>query len=62
MSKKRIHRDLTAVEIAKKLDELYLQINTEARDYETALLRRTERLNAEVDLMANQLNRLLKNQ
>ena len=49
-----------AQEIINKIDKLYLQIETEARDFESALLRRTERLNAEVDQIVKEFNRLNK--
>jgi hypothetical protein len=47
-----------AEEIISKIDKLYLQIKTEARDFESALLRRTERLNAEVDQIVREFNKL----
>ena len=47
-------------QLVAEMEALKQQVYKEARDFETALLRRTERLNSEVDELGKQLNRLIR--
>lgn len=46
--------------LVAEMEALKQQVYKEARDFETALLRRTERLNSEVDELGKQLNRIIR--
>lgn len=46
--------------LVAEMEALKQQVYKEARDFETALLRRTERLNSEVDELDKQLNRIIR--
>ena len=62
MSNKRIYKKLTVDEIVDRLHALNDQIDTELAEQEEAMLKRQKRLHREVDLLGNQINRILKEQ
>ena len=62
MAQKRISKKLTIDEIVDRLHALNDQIDTELAEQEEAMLKRHERLHREVDLLGNQINRILKEQ
>ena len=62
MSDKRIYKKLTVDEIVDRLHALNDQIDKELAEQEEAMLKRHKRLHREVDLLGNQINRLLKEQ
>lgn len=62
MSNKRIFKKLTVDEIVDRLHALNTQIDKELAEQEEAMLKRHERLHREVDLLGNQLNRIIDEQ
>ncbi len=62
MANKRIYKKLTIDEIVDRLHDLNTQIDKELAEQEEAMLRRHKRLHREVDLLGNQINRLIKEQ
>ena len=62
MSQKRIYKKLTIDEIVDRLHDLNTQIDKELGEQEEAMLKRHKRLHREVDLLGNQINRLIKEQ
>ena len=62
MSNKRIFKKLTVEEIVDRLHALNTQIDKELAEQEEAMLKRHERLHREVDLLGNQLNRIIDEQ
>ena len=62
MAQKRIYKKLSIDEIIDRLNALNEQIDTELAEQEEAMLRRHKRLHREVDLLGNQINRILKEQ
>ena len=61
MAQKRIKK-LTIDEIVDRLHALNDQIDTELAEQEEAMLKRHERLHREVDLLGNQINRIIEEQ
>ncbi len=62
MAQKRISKKLTIDEIVDRLHALNDQIDTELAEQEEAMLKRHERLHREVDLLGNQINRIIEEQ
>ena len=62
MAQKKISKKLTIDEIVDRLHALNDQIDTELAEQEEAMLKRQKRLHREVDLLGNQINRILKEQ
>ena len=62
MAQKRISKKLTIDEIVDRLHALNDQIDTELAEQEEAMLRRHKRLHREVDLLGNQINRIIEEQ
>ena len=60
MANKRIYKKLTIDEIVNRLHALNDQIDKELGEQEEAMLRRHKRLHREVDLLGNQINRIIK--
>ena len=62
MSKKRIFKKLTTDEIVERLHGLQSQLVKELADQEEAMLKRHERITREIDLLGNQINRIIDEQ
>ena len=62
MSQKRIYKKLTVDEIVDRLHDLNTQIDKELAEQEEAMLRRHKRLSREIDLLGNQINRIIDEQ
>ena len=60
MSQKRIYKKLSIDEIVDRLHALNDQIDKELGEQEEAMLRRHKRLSREIDLLGNQINRIIK--
>ena len=60
MANKRIYKKLSIDEIVDRLHALNDQIDKELGEQEEAMLRRHKRLHREVDLLGNQINRIIK--
>lgn len=60
MAQKRIYKKLTLDEIVDRLYQLQSQIDKELAEQEEAMLKRHKRLHREVDLLGNQINRIIK--
>lgn len=62
MAQKRIYKKLSIDEIVDRLHDLNTQIDKELAEQEEAMLRRHKRLHREVDLLGNQINRIIEEQ
>ena len=62
MAQKRIYKKLSIDEIIERLNALDAQIDKEMAEQEEAMLRRHKRLHREVDLLWNQMNRIIEKQ
>ena len=62
MAQKRIYKKLSIDEIIERLNALDTQIDKEMAEQEEAMLRRHKRLHREVDLLWNQMNRIIEKQ
>jgi len=60
MSQKRIYKKLTVDEIVDRLHALNTQLEKELGEQEEAMLQRHKRLSREIDLLGNQINRIIK--
>ena len=60
MANKRIYKKLSIDEIVDRLHGLNDQIDKELGEQEEAMLRRHKRLSREIDLLGNQINRIIK--
>ena len=62
MANKRIYKKLTIDEIVDRLHALNDQIEKELGEQEEAMLKRHKRLSREIDLLGNQINRIIDQQ
>jgi len=56
---RRIFKKLTTDEIVERLHELNKQLSTEMAEQEEMMLKRYKRLSREIDLLGNQINRII---
>ncbi len=62
MAQKRIYKKLTVSEIVDRLHALNDQLEKELGEQEEAMLQRHKRLSREIDLLGNQINRIIDEQ
>jgi len=56
---RRIFKKLTTDEIVERLHELNKQLSNEMAEQEEMMLKRYKRLSREIDLLGNQINRII---